>query len=120
MEVAVSNVRFSREPSVIDELDVWRHTTLAPNNGKWRLFRQAMSWLPPKTKRGPEGPRLPISVVALLSGLLFEHRPAPRLADIVDVGLHFLRRRLAEQADDVDHRESERRSQHPAGDVGQA
>jgi hypothetical protein len=47
----------------------------------------------------------------------FEDGAATRLADLVNIRLHFPRRLLAEQTDHVDHEKAKRRSQQPAGDV---
>src|SRR5262245_42453072 len=69
-----------------------------------------------QNKRGPAGPRSRTGSNGR-SGLFFEDRTAARLTDLIDIGLHFLRRLLAEQADQVDHQEAERHPQQSAGDV---
>src|SRR5438552_14528895 len=53
------------------------------------------------------------------SGFFFEHRTPTWLADLVDERLHFSRRLLGEEADNVDHQEAERHPQQTAVDVVQ-
>src|SRR5262245_7675272 len=104
-------LRIGFEVPMADAVQTRRSMAIAIACGKG-----ASRCVPSQNKRGPAGPRSRTSSNGR-SGLFLKDRAAARLADLVDVGLHFLRRLLAEQADYVDHQEAERHSQQSAGDV---